>query len=338
MSSRIALLKSAMAATIALWPSISQALQKPSGTEIGVASPAHLEVDNLNTPLGIDDPVPQFSWQLRDGRHGAHQTAYQIQIASQEKLLKSGQPDVWDSGKIESEKSVGLAYMGPTLTPSTRYFWRVLAWDSNSKPYPPSALNWWETGLLDSRVFEDGVTAGSDQHAAKWIGYQTWYEAAVRQAGAQWVTTSDGTELAGIKQPEQRLAYRLPVSIEKPVRSAYLFVTGEDVASAWINGKKLAAGAPLPPWKQLPWKKYVRVDATSALKTGSNTLAVEVTHYIVNPNGMATSEAPPMSATLVVQYTDGSIVTFASKAGVGCKVSIHPTKGWTTAVTPDASF
>lgn len=338
MSSRTAGLRWVIAATLLFWPLISQSIQKPSNVDIKPAAPSNLEVDNLFSPLGIDDPAPQFSWQLRDSRYAARQTAYQIQIASQEKLLTSGSPDVWDSGKIQSDRSLGLIYQGPPLAPSTRYFWRVLAWDKNGKPYPPSAPSWWETGLLDPHAFEGADTPVSAEHAARWIGYQTWYEAAVRQANAQWVTTPDASELAAIKQSEQHLAYRLPVSIEKPVRSAYLFVTGEDVASAWINGTKVATGAPLPPWKQLPWKKYVRVDVASELKAGSNLLAVEVTHYIVNPNGMATSEAPPMSATLVVQYGDGSVATFASKAGDACKVSIHPPEGWTTADMADTSF
>ena len=31
-----------------------------------VRGPVELRVDNLRTPLGIDDPTPQFSWQLKD--------------------------------------------------------------------------------------------------------------------------------------------------------------------------------------------------------------------------------------------------------------------------------
>ena len=44
----------------------------------GPAGPAKLKVDQLTTPLGIDDAAPQFSWQLRDPARGAKQTAYQV--------------------------------------------------------------------------------------------------------------------------------------------------------------------------------------------------------------------------------------------------------------------
>ncbi|MFC5865545.1 family 78 glycoside hydrolase catalytic domain [Acidicapsa dinghuensis] len=339
---RVTLLQVALASTltgtlIGFTPT-SQASQRPSGSDLSVTAPAQLEVDNLQHPLGIDDRAPQFSWQLRDGRRGARQTAYEIQVASNEELLKAGHPDIWNSGKIQSDHSIGLVYKGAALTPSTRYFWRTLAWDSGGNPYPASETSWWETGLLNPQAFTDTTGSNSGSPQVQWVGYQSWYEAAVRQADAQWITTPDGIELGGMKQPEQHIAYRLPVTIEKSVRSAYLFVTGEDVASAWINGQKIAIGAPLPPWKQLPWKKYVQVDATSALKEGINALAVEITHYVVNPNGMATSEAPPMSATLTVQYNDGSIATFASKVGGDCKVSIHPVSGWMTSTMLDSSF
>ena len=61
-------------------------------------------MDNLKAPLGIDDPAPRFSWQLLDPSNGAKQTAYELQIATKPELLSSGKPDVWDSGRIESER------------------------------------------------------------------------------------------------------------------------------------------------------------------------------------------------------------------------------------------
>src|SRR5690242_18333785 len=59
--------------------------------------PVALQVNNLPTPLGIDDPAPLFSWQLQDAAQGAAQTAYQVQVASSPELLAQNKPDVWDS-------------------------------------------------------------------------------------------------------------------------------------------------------------------------------------------------------------------------------------------------
>ncbi len=87
--------------------------------------PAQLTCDSLVTPLGIDDPRPRLSWQLRDPSFGARQSAYQIQIATKPSRLTQDKPDIWDSGKIASDRSVGVPYAGPALTAEKRYYWRV---------------------------------------------------------------------------------------------------------------------------------------------------------------------------------------------------------------------
>jgi alpha-L-rhamnosidase len=298
-------------------------------------APIALQTDNLVSPLGLDDTAPHFSWQLVDPRHAARQTAYQIQIATKRELLVSGKPearaDIWDSGKILSGDSVGVAYPGPPLAPTTRYYWRVLAWDKEGTPYPPSQIAWWETGLLDKSAWK-----------AKWIGYQTWSEAAVRAANASWIATPDGAELtqtsASSKASEEHVAYRFPFTLDKAVRQVLLFVTGQDVASAWLNGVQIATGAPLPPWRQFPWKIYAEIDATPQARAGRNTLAIQITHYILNPGGGPSKDTPPMSATIAVQYQDGSVATFASAPGSQWRVSIHPDANWTAAIEEDASW
>ena len=309
--------------------SVIHAFASPAKSDTG--APVKLQTDDLSTPLGIDNLTPQFSWQLTDSRRGARQTAYEVQVATSRELLTSHKPDAWDSGRIASDRSIGIAYQGSELKPSTRYYWRVLAWDQGNKPYPASEVSWWETGLLSADSWRSN-------DRAKWIGYQTWEEAAVRKAGAAWVTTSDGADLAEFKAPEQHIAYRVPFTLPQAAKQAFLFVTGEDVASAWINGKLVATGAPLPAWKQLPWKKYVQLDVTAATRAGANLLAVDITHYIVNPNGMAGRDTPPMSATLIAQLQDGSVVTFASGANSGWKSSVHPASGWTSSESEDASW
>src|SRR4051794_30767549 len=91
----------------------------------GQTGPVHLQVDNLEKPLGIDDATPRFSWQLDDATRGAKQTAYRVSVATRPELLGDGNADVWDSGKVESEQSLNVKYAGPAVKASTRYFWRV---------------------------------------------------------------------------------------------------------------------------------------------------------------------------------------------------------------------
>ncbi len=66
---------------------------------------------------------------------------------------------------------------------------------------------------------------------------------------------------------------------------------------------------PLPPWKQAPWKTYLRQDVTLDLRAGENLLAVGVTLYgTPSENGMGSSDSnrTPMSACLFVEMADGT--------------------------------
>src|SRR5438874_1903888 len=73
---------------------------------------------------------------------GARQTAYQV-------VVTQGQAEVWDSGRVESARSVGIVYDGPSLRPRTRYDWRVRVWDGDGRPSAWNSTGWWETGMLD---------------------------------------------------------------------------------------------------------------------------------------------------------------------------------------------
>ena len=224
-----------------------------------VTGPVELRVDNLNSPLGIDDPAPHFSWQLQDPARGAKQTAYELQVASGTETLEANKPDVWDSGRIASAESLNVGYAGPALKPSTRYFWRVKLWDAAGKPYPDSEISWWETALLSSSAWR-----------ADWIGYETAGESTVRNAPAVWIASPEAKALAAEKNKEQHFAYRTTVTLTKPIRRAVLYATGQDAVSAWIGGTQVMAADKLPPWLQMPWRKFARVDVTGKLRQGSN--------------------------------------------------------------------
>ena len=222
-------------------------------TAAQMRGPVELQVDNLKTPLGIDDPAPRFSWQLRDPAPGAKQTAYEVQVATNTNLLEADQADVWTSGNIESGQSIGIPYAGPALKSSTRYYWRVKLWDAAGKPYTANESSWWETGLMNQ-----------DAWRAQWIGYETPEEATVRHAPAQWIANPDAKTPEVGNGPEQRFAYRTTITLAKPVRLATLYATGQDTVSAWIDGAQVLTEDPLPPYKQMPWKKFVRADVTKA--------------------------------------------------------------------------
>ena len=113
-----------------------------------------LATDYMECPLGIDVTQPEFSWQMATNRYGAAQAAYQL-------VVKKGDEVVYDTGRIESDNSVGIAYGGEPLEACTSYDWTVTVWDENGGQ--AGASSWFETGLMESH----DRSVWSD---ARWIG------------------------------------------------------------------------------------------------------------------------------------------------------------------------
>jgi alpha-L-rhamnosidase len=279
------------------------------------AKPVNLTCDSLSNPLGIDDASPLFSWQLQDSRFGARQSAYQLQVASNPESLAAGKADIWDSGRVSLGQSVGVHYSGSILLPEKRYFWRVLLWDQDSQPYPASDIAWWETGLLKPENWR-----------AKWIGSEGVEHRLLRESTAEWISNKGD---AGYKpSSESRHDFRFSFELQKAVKHASLYVTGQDTAAAWLNGKQVLTAPPLPPSKKTPWQTYARADVTAQLRDGKNSLAVEILRYHEPDAETKRDESrTPMSACLIVELQDGSFAVFPSDAR--WKGSLNASTGWT---------
>jgi len=286
--------------------------------------PVNLTCDSLSNPLGIDDASPLFSWQLQDSRFGAHQSAYQLQVASNPESLAAGKADIWDSGRVVSGQSVGVPYGGSALLPEKRCFWRVLLWDQDSKPYPASDVAWWETGLLKSENWR-----------AKWIGSEGLEHRALRESTAEWISNKSGAD--DKRSSESHHDFRFSFDLQKAMKHASLYVTGQDTASAWLNGKQVLTAPPLPPSKKTTWQTYARADVTAQLRPGKNSLAVEIIrYYFTDARTKSDGNRTPMSACLIVELQDGSFAVFPSDAH--WKGALNAAAGWTAGDFDDSRW
>ncbi|HWJ81652.1 MAG TPA: glycoside hydrolase family 78 protein [Nocardioides sp.] len=136
----------------------------PAGTAPTVAA---LTTNALEDPLGIAVAAPSLSWQIDSDRRGVTQQAYEVRVASAESRLAD--PDVWDSGRVVSDRSVGVRYGGPALEPGADYVWSVRVWDDQGV-----ASGW-------SAPARFGTALG----AGGWDGAQ-WIGAPARHLGAEW--------------------------------------------------------------------------------------------------------------------------------------------------------
>ncbi|MCI8497407.1 MAG: family 78 glycoside hydrolase catalytic domain [Clostridiales bacterium] len=138
-----------LAILLALTFMLSMFAGLPASAEpAGSTSLYDMMTDDLTNPVGIDNAAPVFSWKMQSDVIGQKQTAYQI-------VVKDGEETVWDSGKVESDKSVGIQYAGEkALEASTEYTWTVTVWDKDSVAVE-SAPATFETGLMDENAFAD---------------------------------------------------------------------------------------------------------------------------------------------------------------------------------------
>ena len=92
-----------------------------------VVTLANLQVENMETPLGIDTPCPHFSWQMlvTTEARGYEQSAYQIIVKDEKGMI------VWDTKKVESGRSIGIQYQGAELKATEKYTWTVMIWDQD---------------------------------------------------------------------------------------------------------------------------------------------------------------------------------------------------------------
>jgi len=98
-------------------------------------------------PIGFYDSSPVFSWKLPVADGITSQSAYRIIAASKSELLPKS-PDLWDTGKVISDQSIGIRYAGKPLTSRQEVYWAVMFWDQDGNPSPWSSTANFELGLL----------------------------------------------------------------------------------------------------------------------------------------------------------------------------------------------
>ncbi|GBF77992.1 putative alpha-L-rhamnosidase, partial [Paenibacillus sp. 598K] len=132
----------------------------------------------------------------------------------------------WDTGRVESDRSVLIAYDGEPLQARTRYYYRVQVWDGADEPSSWSEPSWWETALR------------REEWQAAWI-------TAARQ-GAEEVESAD--------------YLRRDFTLEGEVASARLYATALGLYHLYVNGRRPDDSQLAPGWtsytKRLQYQTY----------------------------------------------------------------------------------
>ena len=130
--------------------------------EATIQSPVNLLCEYAVNPVGIDVLQPRFSWELKHSERGHTQSAYQILVASEKEKLFNDVGDVWDSGKVESGRSVNIECGGKPLENRKIYYWKARWWDDGGHVSSYSEICRFETGLMTSEEWTSKWIQGGD--------------------------------------------------------------------------------------------------------------------------------------------------------------------------------
>ena len=211
----------------------------------GIVSPAQIQVQGLLVesrvnPLGIDQDIPRFSWQLVSDKRSLVQSAYEIRMAKNTSDLESGTSLDWGTGKVLSEQSVFVPYGGEKLMSGQKYFWQVRVWDNKSETSDWSEPAYWQMGLLDISDFK-----------AAWIGPGFREDTALRPCPV----------------------FRKEFAVAKKVRSATAYITAHGLYETFINGKRIGDAWFTPGWTSYEHRlQYQVYDVTSLISEGNNAI------------------------------------------------------------------
>ncbi len=271
---------------------------------------AGLRVDNLRVeyrknPLGIDVRAPRLSWQLESSERGEKQTAYRALVASSLKLLKQGQGDLWDSGKVASDQSIQVRYAGKPLMARQSCFWKVQTWDKDGKAGTWSAAASWEIGLPDA----------TDWQGASWIR--------LAQDTRQSPLKLRPLQIRQMEKPRLVEAFPSPLFrrefvIKTGVVRARAYVCGLGYNEMYVNGQRLGDAVLDPGQTSYDVRAfYVTHDLTKMLRRGTNAVGVMLGSGFFGQNHAFNTTAlgygpPALLAKLVVDYVDGSTQVIAT--------------------------
>ena len=260
-------------------------------------TPAGLRCAHLVNPLGVAPDRVRFSWLLAGPDSGCRQGGFQIRIFLNEAWRLSGETLVWDSGRVASAESAGIAYGGPALAPGGRYEWQVRVWDSDDAVSDWSSLAWFEVEL-----------DRTDGWHASWIGLGPRRESFSPPA-------QDGSfdPVANALHPAPYL--RRVFSADEPVASARLYVTALGLYEARLNGQRVGDAYLSPGWTDYDKRVlYQTYDVTSLLASGENVLGAIIADgwyagfvgFDAKRAGAHYGPAPELLAQLVITFADGS--------------------------------
>lgn len=261
-----------------------------------------LQVENLTSPLGLDELCPAFSWQVQTSRRAWLQKRCRVVLAATPDALASESPRVWDSGFVSSDSPTIVPSEPLPLKSSTRYWWKVQVEDETGQVSSWSEPESFSTGILRPHDWQ-----------AKWIGagphHEPRYELQRFAAEPEVMKALIPDDSIDLRSVLLRKSFTLS---QRPV-SARVFVTGLGFYELALNGHKVGDQVLAPSRTDyLQSVLYDAFDITDRLRSGQNVLGIMLGNGWYNPPKehwnwrMQWHGSPRAILQCHLEYADGS--------------------------------
>ena len=270
-----------------------------------------LLVNAKENPIAIENNQFDFSWTVSVDGYNKSQSAYHILVASSIEKLNEGDADLWNSKKVESNKSTFVKYKGKALEAMLTYFWKVKIWDEKGTASKWSTVQQFQMGLMDSKNWG----------ASKWITLNK----DTRTSTYQFRDYKTGRMK---NQPAKKVNgfpasyFRNELIIDKKIENAQAYICGLGYYELYLNGAKVGDHVLDPaPSNYDKQAYYVKYDITKEVAKGKNAFGIILGNGFYGQNiswsrdpesnKKGVSYGPPTVKMLVkVNYKDGTSTDF----------------------------
>lgn len=229
----------------------------------------HLTIEMAVNPLVVNQKTPKLGWQLVSENKNVSQKYYQVLVSSTEAKIQNNEGDVWDSGKIKSDKSQQVYYTGKPLNEETKYFWKVKIWNQNDV-----ASTWSKNAFFRVAPAEKGLKP-------TWIGAILKSDSHLPEGRNYHAVTFKKEKKEAIVNAVDSLArrsimLRKTFSIAKKIKEAVVFISGLGHYELTINNKKVGNSQFAPLWTDYDKTVYYNTYEVpiNELQKGENVVGV----------------------------------------------------------------
>ncbi len=200
-----------------------------------------LRTNSLDNPVGVSDARPGFSWEIAADGFNRRQTAWRIRCCREPSGTDAC---LWDSGRVEGDRQLGVEYTGAELGSRDLVYWRVLIWDEKGAEGEWSNWASFELGLLQP---------------ADWQ--------------AKWIDPQPDTIDPDTRYPASVLARTF--TLENAPNTARLYITAHGLYRASLNGRPVTDAVLTPGCTSYHHRLQVQTwDVGELLVAGENHIEV----------------------------------------------------------------